>query len=350
MVKAGFEVTLIAPNTFEQKKEGVNIIPIDLPNSRIKRMLVVTFKMYKLALRQKSKIYHFHDPELMLCGILLRLSGKKIIFDIHENVRLTILDKPYLSKPIRKILYYLYLVYEKIGCLFYNKLVLALSEETFEQYYTLKESLPLINFPLKIKAVNNKTFNDNIVRFVYVGVVHEYRGIFEMLELSKLLTDNRVNIHFDIVGTIRPESLKQELCKIIINEKLEDKIILRGFVDATEITSYLQKADFGISLLKPYKRYKEALPTKIFEYMQHGLPVITNDFPLYKEYVEDTETGICVNIDNIKGMVFEIEQLLKNKGQLKKMSENGIKVTQNKYNWLSQETKLIELYNEMLRH
>ncbi len=346
----GFDVALIAPIDKAISKNGVNIIPIHLPQNRFKRMLLVSFRMFSLALKQKASIYHFHDPELMLCGVLLRLFGKKVIYDIHENVRLTILDKPYLSKLSRFLMYYLYIAFEKVCNLFYHKLVLALSEETFEQYYPAKKSLPIINFPLKVDAVNKTKPSGDVLRLIYVGVVHEYRGAFEMLELAKLLLNKGINFSFDIVGIIRPESLEQDLYRIIIEEKLEDKINFHGFVDATKIASFLEKADIGISLLRPYKRYQEALPTKIFEYMQQGLPVITNNFELLKAYVEKKSTGICIDYNNMEKGVSEIIELIKDKPRMKEMSENGIKLTQEKWNWESQEKKLIALYNQILKH
>ena len=112
----GFDVTLIAPRIESTERMGVKIIPIHLPKNRFKRMLFVTFKMFQLAIKQKAKVYHFHDPELMLCGILLRLSGKKVIFDIHENVRLSLVSKDWLPKWMGKIIGAIYFIFESIVC------------------------------------------------------------------------------------------------------------------------------------------------------------------------------------------------------------------------------------------
>jgi hypothetical protein len=81
--------------------------------------------------------------------------------------------------------------------------------------------------------------------------------------------------------------------------------------------------------------------------MQHGLPVITNNFPLYKKYVEDNYCGICIDINNIEDSVGRITKLLKEREKLMEMAKNGKTVTQNQYNWNSQEIKLLEVYSSM---
>jgi len=171
-----------------------------------------------------------------------------------------------------------------------------------------------------------------------------------MLEIVKRLTNSGLNVFLELVGEVRPKELKNQLESFIKENRLESRINIVGKLDFSEVSLYLQNADIGLSLLKPIPNYKESLPTKIFEYMQHGLPVITNDFLLYRKYVEDIESGICVNIDNIEGVTSKIEKLLKNRDQLKKMSKKGMEATQNHYNWQSQETKLLELYNKILGH
>jgi len=46
------------------------------------------WRVLGLAYRQKADIYHFHDPELLTVGLVLRLLTKaKVIYDVHEDYR-----------------------------------------------------------------------------------------------------------------------------------------------------------------------------------------------------------------------------------------------------------------------
>ncbi|MGD9994164.1 MAG: glycosyltransferase [Salinivirgaceae bacterium] len=344
LARAGYQTSLIAPIGEETIKNGVRVVPIKLPENRLLRILIAPFRMFRLAIQQKAAIYHFHDPELMLTGILLRLAGKKVLYDIHENNRLNILDKEYLGTFFKSVFYWGYLWFEKLAILFYHQLVLALSEETYRQYYSEKKSTVVLNFPLyKDIIIKNSDIKANI-RFVYAGVVHPTRGVVFMIELIARLNEKGLNASLDLVGAIRPDGFFEEIQKLSKDYHITEKVNIHGFVDAPDVSKYLAGADFGLVFLYPYLRYKEALPTKIFEYMQQGLPVITNDFPLYKNYVEEMQTGICIDIEKLDEAINRILLLLDNPNSCQQMAQNGIELTQNRFNWSTQEAKLLELY------
>src|SRR6185437_4142964 len=66
------------------------------------RMTRTMFSIYRVALAERADIYHFHDPELMLLGLMLRLHGKEVIFDVHEDIPRDILDKPWIPRFLRR--------------------------------------------------------------------------------------------------------------------------------------------------------------------------------------------------------------------------------------------------------
>jgi len=77
LVKAGYEVFLIAQHDKEEIVDEVEIIPLPRVKSRLKRMVILPAKTFLKALRLKADIYHFHDPELLPIGVLLKLINKK---------------------------------------------------------------------------------------------------------------------------------------------------------------------------------------------------------------------------------------------------------------------------------
>src|SRR5690554_6269081 len=97
LAKAGFDVTLIAPES-EDNDTGTNIkvVPIKKHSNRLKRMIVSTYVAYKKARELKADYYHVHDPELLPVAWLLKKKSNMVIYDIHEDYETAMLQKEYL--------------------------------------------------------------------------------------------------------------------------------------------------------------------------------------------------------------------------------------------------------------
>ena len=93
--------------------------------------------------------------------------------------------------------------------------------------------------------------------------------------------------------------------------------------------------------------YIDALPVKMFEYMQAGIPVIASDFPLWKEIIANNNCGICVNPLNPDEIIAAINKILNDNQTLIEMGKNGRKAIMENFNWQKEEEKLLLLYNEL---
>ena len=85
----------------------------------------------------------------------------------------------------------------------------------------------------------------------------------------------------------------------------------------------------------------------MFEYMAGGLAVVASDFQLYREVVSGSGCGMLVDPGDTESIARGIIYLLDNPGRMKEMARHGIEAFVKKYNWDSQEKKLIELYDRI---
>src|SRR5690554_5429798 len=80
LLKAGFKVSYVVQAEQHMIIDGISIIPLKKPKNRLWRMVLTSIELYIKALKERADIYHFHDPELIPIGILLKLAGKKVVY------------------------------------------------------------------------------------------------------------------------------------------------------------------------------------------------------------------------------------------------------------------------------
>jgi len=97
----------------------------------------------------------------------------------------------------------------------------------------------------------------------------------------------------------------------------------------------------GLAVLHPIPNYVESYPTKTFEYMAMGLPVIASNFPLYREIVEGAECGICVDPLNPEEIAGAIRWIIDHPAEAEQMGKNGHRAVEERYNWGKEEKKLL---------
>ena len=84
----GYDLHIIVADGLGSSNENnIKFIDVGLPQNRIFRIFITSFRILGKATSLKASIYHFHDPELLFVGIFLRLLGKKVVYDIHEDTK-----------------------------------------------------------------------------------------------------------------------------------------------------------------------------------------------------------------------------------------------------------------------
>ncbi|HEY4601345.1 MAG TPA: glycosyltransferase, partial [Cerasibacillus sp.] len=81
--RAGYNVTLISQKDEETQKDWpITHIPLKTYKSRWRRMIFGTIDAYRKAKQLKADVYHFHDPELLPVGWLLKKKTNRVVYDI----------------------------------------------------------------------------------------------------------------------------------------------------------------------------------------------------------------------------------------------------------------------------
>lgn len=329
--KQGFEVLLIAPADQDAIKAGIKILAVSKTHSRLQRMTKVLWQVYRKALSVKADLYHFHDPELILVGLLLRLHGKRVIYDVHEDVPRDILLKTWIPKSLRKIIALFAEGIEGLAGAVFQGIVTVTPaiQKRFQKFHAVE----VRNYPV-LEEFERSNLQGNFL--CYTGLLNEQRGVQEMLQIAQ---QTRLKIH--LAGACYSPSILQDL-------KQSDFVIHHGHVSRSMIQTIYQQSFVGLALLHSGPTFNESLPIKLFEYMAAGLPIIASNFPLWKDIVERHQCGFCINPHDVEKITEVILYLRNNFEEARQMGLRGRQAVERYYNWQTQETQLQTFYQTIL--
>ncbi len=335
-----YQVSLIvADGLGEENINNINIYDVGKDSGRLRRVFKTTQRIYKKALALDSDIYHFHDPELIPVGLKLKKLGKKVIFDSHEDVPKQILSKHYLNPTIRTIISNAFKVYENYAARQFDYIIAA-TPYIRDLFLPINTSCNDINnFPIVAELNNNTSWESRQDQVCYIGAITTVRGIKEVVKAMELCT----NVQLNLAGKFSQEEVRTE----VESYTGWSKVNFLGFVDRREVADIMSRSRVGLVTLHPIINYLDSLPIKMFEYMTAGLPVVSSDFPLWKDIVQKSGCGLCVDPLNTTAIAEAINYILTHPEEAKKMGENGKRAVLEHYNWQNEEQKLLAIYHKL---
>ncbi|PAD69593.1 hypothetical protein CHH83_07955 [Bacillus sp. 7586-K] len=345
--KAGYDVTLLAPKPDKMiKDDGINLIPIEKPKNELKRFLHA-FKVFKLAKETKADLYHFHDPELIPVGVLLRIFTRKpVIFDVHEHYPNAIMSKKYLKSWLKRPIRLAYEIIEKLSLPILSGVIYT-TEEIGKRYKSYT-SCKIENYPLTDMFPPLQKVKGDHHTLLYLGGITRIRGIEELIDGFAKVAIERPEAKLLFVGGFESDSFEREIKQKVKEHHLEEKVQFKGKVPYEQIEGYLSTASIGIIPYLPVPNHLVCLPNKLFEYMAAGVAVISSDFPHYRKVVESSSSGLLIDPESPQSIAKAMILLLDDATLTDEMGQNGRVAFETKYNWNSEEEKLVAFYRKIL--
>lgn len=339
----GFDVTLVVFNNKNLILDGVKIIGLKRKYSnRFYRLIIGSWRIFFCAYKTRSDIYHFHDPELLFHGLMLKLLGKIVIFDSHEFYTLQIREKKYIPKLFRNLFACLYSIIESFICSRLDAVIQVCTINNKNYFYKIANKTVFINnSPL---LTHNLSTNNISLRerkaVVCFGSLTSDRGIEYLIQSSEF-----TNANFILAGNI-----DDAISNILNNSNFHSNIVYLGLIDRSAIFKYLNGAIAGVATLLNIGQYFniDTLPTKAYEYMFAGIPVIMANTDYNLILNEKYQFGICVNPYDPINIAEAVNYLIENPVEAEKMGSNGRMLVMNFFNWDIEEKKLIDLYKQLI--
>jgi glycosyltransferase involved in cell wall biosynthesis len=346
LVEAGYEVHLVARHDKDEVVNGIDIHGVPVRKSKIMRMLFTTWDVCRTALSIDPAIFHFHDPEMIPVGLYLKLRGKKVICDVHEDYPDFIRYKEAIPRILRRPISWATWIMETVSAPFFDAIV-TVTPKIHDRFKPLNyRTVEICNFPLLeefTEVENLPPWSSRSEAVAFVGSLSLDRGLVEMIRSIGIVNRSRP-VDLILGGRFSTLALENEIKKLPEFEYVDH----RGFLSRDKVACMLGESRAGIIVTLPQSNHRFAYMTKLFEYMAAGIPVIASDFPLWREIVAGAQCGLLVEPRDPEALAEAILYLLENPGAAEEMGKNGSAAVKERYNWNSEKTKLLELYEKIV--
>lgn len=341
LVKAGYDITLIvADGKADEEIKGVKIIDIGANgNGRIGRMTQSVYRVYRKALEVDAKIYHFHDPELIPVGLLLKKKGKTVIYDAHEDVPRDIFSKPWIKLSLQKTISILMEHLENFAGKRFDAIVAA-TPYIKERFSNLGcTAVDVNNYPLLDELyILENDWKGKKRDICYIGAISKNRGIFEMIEAVQ-----ETSIRLILCGTFSDKK-DREIAACMPGWR---NALALGQVSRQQVSQVMSSSMAGMILYHLDPNHINAQPNKMFEYMSAGIPIVASAFPLWKRIVDEFNCGLSVDPMNHLEIRKAIQWVVEHSDDAQKMGRNGRRCVEERFNWDLEARKLAALYQRV---
>ena len=250
---------------------------------------------------------------------------------------------------------FLYSIIKKLSGWSYNNShhVIVITEEikkNIQEYFDKKDKVIVLNM-----AVDTTTFKPEVVKDDrYAGkFVVMYNGIFSpnydfdiIINAAKIIDNEK--IIFVISGS---GELKKEIVKKIQKLKLNNIKIENPVPTITELVRKLNRADILVLGMHDNLQAKTAHPSKVFEYMACGKPIICSTVGATEDILVKANAGIVVKPGDYDDFTSAILRFYNSKKLREEYGKNGREFTQKNYSLnVFQEGLNSILKNLMLQH
>ena len=268
----------------------------------------------------------------MKCGAKLTYDSREIYSQLNS-----LRNRPLTKKLVE--------LKEKYLVTYVDRIIVTAKEDEIYLKKHFRHSIPysiIKNLPSSRERISSNLLKDefkipeeNLI-LLYQGWVLEGRGLDKVINSIKKLK----NITLVIIGN---GEYLDSLKKLVSNSNLDENVIFTGLISYDKLYEYTSSADVGLVLFENTSiSYQNALPNKLFEFIQAGLPVISSNQDTITSIVEINEIGIVLDDLKENNIINSIKNL-KSEEKRMKYSENIDKIRSD-YSYETQELEILKVF------
>ena len=126
-----------------------------------------------------------------------------------------------------------------------------------------------------------------------------------------------------------------------------ERVSYLGVLSRHQVAELMGRSRVGIVTFLPVVNHVNALPNKLFEYMSAGIAVVASDFPLWRQIVTETGSGLCVDPRDPDAIAAAVDRLAGDTEFGAACGRNGARAVAGEFNWSAQASRLVHLYQNL---
>jgi len=342
LAEAGYDVALIARAPRAQVVEGVRLIALPEPRNRLDRGLRLAALALRRALAEDADAYHLHDPELIWVGLALKLRGKRVVYDVHEELAL-MRDRAYVPAWARGVLTAGLWAFERLAELAFDAIVAA--TPLIAEHFKAGKTVTVRNTPRagELVVAETRPFAERPMRAAYVGGLAAYHNVDGMIEAMRRLPDD-LGARLSLGGDFRDPAAEARAHA----RPGAGRVDFEGWADRPKVIRILGEARVGLVVYLPTQNVLRSDPIKFLEMMAAGLPLVATDIPRWRELVARYDCGLLVDARDPAAIAAALETLLRDPERAEAMGRRGREGVLRDHEWAADEARLLGLYERLL--
>ncbi|MFD4510113.1 glycosyltransferase [Streptomyces sp. NPDC058457] len=322
----GHHVVYAAPFSAREVRPRPDLEGIDLPRAvgRSRRTAVRAARNLLAERGHEADVVLLHDPELLLTlpGTLRRWrrsgTGPVVVWDVHEDTAAALAMKRWVPGPLRPPLRLGVRAAERLA---ERHLRLLLAEDAYQERF--RRTHPVV--PNFTTAPTGAPEPPGTERVVYVGHLSRARGALDLIETARHLGPG---VRVEVAGAADPD------VRDALTAADRDGVLRwHGFLPNDRALALFPGALAGLSLLHDQPNYRHSRPTKVVEYMAHGVPVITTPTPLAADMVQRHGCGLVVPYEDPPAAAAAIHRLSTDAILRHTAAQRGREAALTHFNW-----------------
>jgi glycosyltransferase involved in cell wall biosynthesis len=346
LAAAGHEVHLVVGGAPDDEIDGVRLHTIARDGGRppARRQLARLLRAALWAFRLRPSTFHLHDPHLIPLGLLLKLGGSRVVYDVHENYPAHALTK-LAGHPVRAwVKARMWGALEWVAARTMDHFVCT--SPAVATRFPSERTVVVRNFPVHTsfaRASANGVFRPYAERpntVLFHGVMSDVRGGWDLLQAIELIPAE-LECRLRLIGYFRQPDLARRA-------SMTERVECVPWMSFSGVIRELFAARVGVALFHPQPNHMDAIRSnKLFEYMAAGIPVIASDLPSWREVVVGTGCGLVADPRDHTAVAGAIEYLLTHPDEAEAMGERGRAAVRERFNWEGEAVRLLSLYRDL---